>query len=74
MNVIRFEPLRESAERFLMGAHLAEHNHVEAVRAFRQCERLVGEELGITPSCELYSLVNPIGDGPVTAPPASLSG
>jgi DNA-binding SARP family transcriptional activator len=74
MNVIRFEPLRESAQRVLIEAHLAEHNHVEALRAFRQYERLVGEELGILPSCELYSLVNVIGDGPVTAPPASLSG
>ena len=74
MNVIRFEPLRESAQPFLIEAHLAENNHVEAVRAFRQYERLVGEEPGITPSCELYLLVNPIGDGPVTVPPTSLYG
>lgn len=57
MNVVRFEPLRESAQRALIEAHLAEHNQVEAWRAFRRYRRLLADEMGIAPSPELAALV-----------------
>jgi DNA-binding SARP family transcriptional activator len=68
MNAVRFEPLRESAQRMLIEAHLAEHNHSEARRAFHTYARLAREELGVEPSEELVRLVGigANGDGAVT--------
>jgi DNA-binding SARP family transcriptional activator len=57
MNVVRFEPLRESAQRALIEAHLAEHNRVEAKRAFERYRRLLHDEMGLVPSTELSALV-----------------
>ena len=57
MNAVRFEPLRESAQRMLIEAHLAEHNHGEARRAFLTYARLARTELGIEPSEQLTRLV-----------------
>ncbi|MGO4362959.1 AfsR/SARP family transcriptional regulator [Terrabacter sp. RAF57] len=57
MNVVRFEPLRESAQRALIEAHLAEHNRIEARRAFERYSRLLAEEMGLMPSTELADLV-----------------
>jgi DNA-binding SARP family transcriptional activator len=56
MNAVRFEPLRESAQRMLIEAHLAEHNHCEARRAFLTYARLTRTELGIEPSEQLSRL------------------
>jgi DNA-binding SARP family transcriptional activator len=47
---IAAEPLRESAHRALIGAHLSEGNRVEAIRQFRLYEALVLDELGVEPS------------------------
>lgn len=58
MDVIRFEPLRESANRVLIEAHLAEHNHCEAHRAFHAYARLAREELGVEPSDDLTRLIS----------------
>jgi DNA-binding SARP family transcriptional activator len=44
------EPLRESAHRALIEAHLAAGNLCDAVRQYRDCERLLLEELGVQPS------------------------
>ncbi len=57
MNVVRFEPLRESAQRALIEAHLAEHNRIEAKRSFERYQRLLHDEMGIAPSAELSALV-----------------
>ena len=57
MTVVRFEPLRETAQRALIEAHLAEHNRVEARRAFDRYRRLLHDEMGIAPSAELSALV-----------------
>ena len=57
MNVVRFEPLRESAQRALIEAHLAEHNRIEARRAFERYRRLLADEMGLAPSAELEELV-----------------
>jgi DNA-binding SARP family transcriptional activator len=52
------EPLRESAQRVLIGAHLAEGNVSEARRQFRLYGRLLRESLGLQPSSDLQALVN----------------
>jgi len=51
------EPLRESAHRALIGAHLAEGNRVEAIRQFRFYETLVRDELGVEPSAAIRHML-----------------
>jgi DNA-binding SARP family transcriptional activator len=57
MTAISVEPLRESAQRALLEAHLAEANLSEARRDFLSYRDLVRRELGVEPSVELASLV-----------------
>jgi DNA-binding SARP family transcriptional activator len=52
------EPLRESAQRVLIEAHLAEGNFVEAHRAYMAYDEMLGAELGVTPSIELAEMVS----------------
>ncbi|MGW6874565.1 AfsR/SARP family transcriptional regulator [Streptomyces xanthophaeus] len=47
---VRTEPLRESAHRAVVAAHLAEGNVHEAIRHFVAFRRLLHEELGVPPS------------------------
>jgi DNA-binding SARP family transcriptional activator len=56
---IRIEPLRETAHRTLIEAHLAEGNWSEAHRQFGECRRLLREELGVEPSESLHRLIKP---------------
>jgi DNA-binding SARP family transcriptional activator len=56
MFAVGIEPLRESAQRVLIEAHLAEGNLVEARRAFVSYRDLVSEELGILPSRDLTEM------------------
>lgn len=51
------EPLRESAHRALIKAHLAEDNYVEAERQYEFYRRIVRNELGIEPSGSLRKLM-----------------
>lgn len=51
------EPLRESAQRLLVGAYLAEGNVSEARRQYHLYRELLWDALGIEPSDELRSLV-----------------
>jgi DNA-binding SARP family transcriptional activator len=51
------EPLRESAQRSLIRAHLAEGNLGEAIRQYETFRRLLHEELGVAPSRELVGLM-----------------
>jgi DNA-binding SARP family transcriptional activator len=51
------EPLRESAHRALITAHLAEGNRVEAIRQFRFYEALVRDELGVEPSAAIRRML-----------------
>jgi DNA-binding SARP family transcriptional activator len=44
------EPLRESAQRQVIRAHLAEGNMAEALRQYRSYARLLADELGAKPS------------------------
>ncbi len=60
------EPLRESAHRLLIRAHLAEGNVSEAIRQYRSYRRLLWDELGVAPSAKLEELV-PLFAEPVRA-------
>ena len=51
------EPLRESAHRRVIEVHLAEGNPAEALRQYESYRRLVRDELGLTPTAEIRSLV-----------------
>jgi DNA-binding SARP family transcriptional activator len=55
---IAAEPLRESAHRALIGAHLVEGNRVEAIRQFRHYEKLVLDELGVEPSATIQRMLD----------------
>jgi DNA-binding SARP family transcriptional activator len=64
------EPLRESAQRVLIEAHLAEGNLVEARRIYLAYHEMLGAELGVLPSVELAEIVSchrKIGAPSVTA-------
>jgi DNA-binding SARP family transcriptional activator len=57
LSAIRAEPLRESAQRTLIEAYLAEDNWVEAQRTLAGYRELLHRELGVSPSAELGQLV-----------------
>ena len=54
------EPLRESAHRTLIQAHLAEGNPGEAVRQYHLYRRLLTDELAIEPSPAIRGMVQPL--------------
>ncbi|MFF8477236.1 BTAD domain-containing putative transcriptional regulator [Streptomyces sp. NPDC015414] len=58
---VRTEPLRESANRAAVSAHLAEGNVSEAVRHYHSFRRLLREELGVEPSPQFAHLLAPHG-------------
>jgi DNA-binding SARP family transcriptional activator len=51
------EPLRESAQRMLVQAHLCEGNVVEACRAFDAFRVLLRHEMGLEPGFGVTELV-----------------
>ena len=57
MMVVQLDPLRESGQRALVCAHLAEGNFVEARRAYAACRQSLLIELGVEPSDDLTRLV-----------------
>jgi DNA-binding SARP family transcriptional activator len=63
---VESDPLRESAQRALIGAHLAEGNPCEAIRAYRRFHSTIIEALGVEPTAELRAIVEPFvgGTGP----------
>jgi DNA-binding SARP family transcriptional activator len=56
MLAVGIEPLRESAQRVLIDAHLAEGNLIEARRVFATYRDLLSDELGILPSRDLAEM------------------
>jgi DNA-binding SARP family transcriptional activator len=54
------EPLRESAHRRVMQAHLAEDNPAEALRQYERVRRLLRDELGLAPSGRTRAVVAPL--------------
>jgi DNA-binding SARP family transcriptional activator len=61
------EPLRETAQRLVIEAHLAEGNPSEAHRCFDLFRTRLWDELGLEPSSGLTELVG-LGGGPRRAP------
>ncbi|MFI0418854.1 BTAD domain-containing putative transcriptional regulator [Spongiactinospora sp. 9N601] len=57
LSAVRAEPLRESAHRVLIDAHLAAGNRAAAQRQYEQCRRILLDELGLEPSDTLRHLV-----------------
>jgi len=55
---VREEPLRESANRCLIKAFLAEGNQLEARRQYQRFDKLVGKELGIAMSAQMRELAS----------------
>lgn len=54
------EPLRESAHRAVIRVHLAEGNCGEAIRQYRFCLTLLGDQLGVEPSHQLEELMRSV--------------
>ncbi|MEV0319756.1 BTAD domain-containing putative transcriptional regulator [Streptomyces sp. NPDC050658] len=67
MAAVGAEPLRESAQRVLIEAHLAEGNWIEGRRSLDAYARLLDRDLGVRPASELTALLYPAGR-PVPAP------
>ncbi len=61
MLAIQAEPLRESAQRALIEAHVAEGNLVEARREYVAYREMIRRELRVEPSGELTSFVRSAG-------------
>lgn len=61
---VALEPLRESAHRLLIAAHLAEGNRAEALRQYRLYQRLLREELALDPSPQIQTLLHEVFNGP----------
>ncbi|MER7756239.1 BTAD domain-containing putative transcriptional regulator [Kitasatospora sp. NPDC097643] len=57
MVAVGVEPLRESAQRVLIEAHLAEGNLIEALRSYDSYRGLTRRELGVEPGRELSMLL-----------------
>lgn len=55
------DPLRESAHRALIKAHLAEGNPTEAIRQYRRYGDLLRSELGLEPSVHMRGLAEGLG-------------
>jgi DNA-binding SARP family transcriptional activator len=72
------EPLRESAHRRVMQAHLAEDNPAEALRQYDLVRQLLRDQLGLAPSAATRSVVAPLLGRPLDAStsgaPARLAG
>jgi DNA-binding SARP family transcriptional activator len=58
MTAVGVEPLRESAQRVLIEAHLAEDNFVEARRTYVAYQEVLAAELGVSPSVGLADIVS----------------
>ena len=54
---VRTEPLRESAHRAVVRAHLAEGNVAEALRAYTAFHDLLSQELGVGPTVQMTELI-----------------
>lgn len=57
LSVLSLDPLRESGQRIVMTAHIAEGNECEARRQYERYSRMLTEQLGFSPSADLASLL-----------------
>ncbi|HKE74887.1 MAG TPA: BTAD domain-containing putative transcriptional regulator [Acidimicrobiales bacterium] len=64
-------PLRESAHRELMAAHVAAGNRAEALRAYQRLRRMLADEVGADPDAETEAAyLRLLGPAPTVAAPA----
>jgi DNA-binding SARP family transcriptional activator len=56
------QPLRESAHRALLRAHLDRGNRREAVQLYRELALMLRQELGVAPSVETAALMGDLGE------------
>jgi DNA-binding SARP family transcriptional activator len=61
MIAVSAEPLRESAQRTLVAAHLADGNVAAAVKQYDSFRELLQDELKLDPSVEMQALVKGLG-------------
>ena len=67
--LVRLDPYRESSHRQLMELHAAVGDRAEAIRQYRDCERLLRDELDVAPAQETRELLEKIRiDGVATRP------
>ncbi|WP_327397381.1 AfsR/SARP family transcriptional regulator [Streptomyces phaeochromogenes] len=66
LTVVSGDPLRETAQRLLIEAHVAEHNWREARRALDVYRKTLRAELGVEPAQDLFDLIK----GHMPSPPA----
>lgn len=71
MLAVSAEPLRESAQRALVEAHLAEGNWVEGRRSFEFYRDVLWRELGVCPDPAFARLLGPCAAAPVAERPAA---
>lgn len=57
LELVRSEPLRESAWRVVLRVHIAQGNRAEALHAFQGYRSLLDRELGVRPSPLMHELV-----------------
>jgi DNA-binding SARP family transcriptional activator len=65
---VRGEPLRESARRVLVRAHLAEGNLAEAIREYDTFCAMLDAELGVRPTVQMRELVRHVRPGARRSP------
>jgi DNA-binding SARP family transcriptional activator len=57
LDAAQVEPLRESAHRLVIRIHISEGNTREAIRHYQRYQRLLRDELGVSPTEQLEELV-----------------
>jgi DNA-binding SARP family transcriptional activator len=62
--LVALAPLREAGHRLLMEALVAGGNSGQAVLAFRRCQRLLREQVGVDPSVEMERLYRQLMERP----------
>lgn len=65
------DPLRESAHRVVIAAHLLEGNHSEALRQYATYSRLLEDDLGLSPSRRMQELIASVWE-PASAEPMTI--
>jgi DNA-binding SARP family transcriptional activator len=61
VSVAETEPLRESTQRLLIGAHLAEGNQLEAIETYERYRARVDDRLGLRPSRLMDEMMASLG-------------
>ncbi len=66
---LQLDPLREEAHRQLMRLYAADNRRDAALRQYRECVRVLEEELGVAPLPETTDLYEAIQENRLAAPP-----